>query len=132
MSASVVLVAGLAKAYDTMAFLRALGTWTLIPEQARLPLALTIPSIEIGVASMVAFGVFRKIAMIVLMILLCMFTGVYLLELATGKPPDCGCFGMMKAFASEQAMVRLVLARNCVLILVLFASWWNLFSWRVT
>lgn len=125
-SAIVVLLAGFAKASDTMAFVGALDTWTLVPKNLQLPLAFVIPSVEVGVASLVVLGVGRRMATLMLLVLVGAFTVAYATELATGKPPDCGCFGALRAFASEQWTVRLVLLRNGILLVGLASSWWNL------
>jgi len=112
------LIAGFSKLFNLSAFRDSLDTWVLLPQVARAPVAVLVPTIEVGLS--VAWMLLRKKwAYLSLGALVGIFTAIYLVHVLFVEPPQCNCTVRLAAFASWQDTVAGVLIRN----IVLFGVW---------
>lgn len=115
----VVLVAGLAKITDIVAFETALRTWSFIPTSSVPLLALLIPLIELALSLMWLLRLRRHIAVAGIAGMIAIFTVAFAWQVATGKMPECGCFGAISSFLKGKDVAEVTLTRNMALLLAL-------------
>jgi uncharacterized membrane protein YphA (DoxX/SURF4 family) len=120
--AGVFLYAGAMKIADPPGFAHEVFNYKLLPPGAVNVVALWLPWIEVvsGVALLAGFR--RKAAAGILGALLLAFLFGLSVNLARGRPVDCGCFGGAKAprtDAERLAEMRLAIGRDLLLLLLL-------------
>jgi prepilin-type N-terminal cleavage/methylation domain-containing protein len=118
----VVLLAAAAKLLDLPRFYDALKTWDVIPSSLTGILTLTVPGIELTLAGAGVLGLARGAMARAVAVLLIIFTIALLAQLATGRAPDCGCFGRLLRFESAMDEARFSVARNIMLLGVLLGA----------
>ena len=91
--AAVFIVAALAKIADPPGFAHEISNYKLLPASAVNPLALVLPWLELVIGICFFLGMFRRTAGRLAAILLVVFIGALSINLARGRPVDCGCFG---------------------------------------
>jgi len=115
--------AGLMKALDVPSFLQALGSWSLIPVGLRLPLALTVPYLELGLLLAWLLWPRSSIIPIAAVCILVGFTGVFVAQLLLGSAPDCGCAGILARYIQlEQAGWQVVLRNGLLSIMIILGA----------
>jgi putative oxidoreductase len=90
--AAVFIVAALAKISDPPGFAHEISNYKLLPASAVNPLALTLPWLEMVLGVCFFLGPFRRTAGRLAALLLVVFIGALSINLARGRPVDCGCF----------------------------------------
>lgn len=113
-TAALVLGAGLVKFFDLAAFRASLDSWVLVPEMARGPLSILVPASELTVAGL-WFSRPRRAIYLALGGMIALFTGFYILHLATVGAPDCGCFGKLDQYFAWKNSSETLLWRNTLL-----------------
>lgn len=117
--AAVVLLAGVLKLADLSEFERSLGTWNLFESPWLRGAALVgVPGFEVIVGGSVLFSGAKGRAAVALVVLISLVTVAYGWEVATGKPPDCGCWGAFSRFVSHRQAALMVLVRNGVMLAI--------------
>jgi len=91
--AAVLVAAGLAKAVDLPASVRAVRAYRLLPEGLAVGVAHALPFVELAVALLLLVGLATRLAAIVAGVLLVMFVAGIASAAARGLRIDCGCFG---------------------------------------
>ncbi|HEY6928665.1 MAG TPA: MauE/DoxX family redox-associated membrane protein [Thermoanaerobaculia bacterium] len=91
--AAVFIVAALAKIADPPGFAHEISNYKLLPASAVNPLALVLPWLELVIGICFFLGMFRRTAGRLAAVLLVVFIGALSINLARGRPVDCGCFG---------------------------------------
>jgi len=119
---AIMILAGIAKFADLETFVRALSTWTLVPHWARIPIAIGIPAFELGVGLATFIGLWRRHAVMALLVFLVFLTTVFAFESLISAPPDCGCFGVIALWNEAHSTALWVLIRNGFLIALLGLS----------
>jgi len=91
--AAVFIVAAVAKISDPPGFAHEISNYKLLPAAAINPLALWLPWLEMVIGICFFLGVYRRTAGRIAAVLLIVFIGAISINLARGRPVDCGCFG---------------------------------------
>jgi uncharacterized membrane protein YphA (DoxX/SURF4 family) len=118
-SAAIFAASGALKFYDVEAFRGAVTNYRLIPEWLATPFAWLAPLIECAAALGLLLGTIRPSAALVLIVLLGVFTGAVVINLARGRTDiDCGCFGP----ALRQRLSWWLLLRNGALFALLMVA----------
>lgn len=111
--------AGFAKFLDLAEFESQLAGWSLFENKSlRAAAVLGVPLIEIA-----TFGLFaclpgkRRLAALVMIGLLAVFSVGYLVEANLAGDPDCACFGLLARHFAFQQDARWVIGRNLLLAL---------------
>jgi putative oxidoreductase len=99
--AAIFIVAAVAKIADPPGFAHEVANYKLLPAGAINAMALWLPWLEIIIGLCFFFGVYRRTAGRLAAILLIVFIGALSINLARGRPVDCGCFGTSKAPRTE-------------------------------
>jgi putative oxidoreductase len=99
--AAVFVVAAIAKIADPPGFAHEISNYKLLPAGAINPLALWLPWLEMVIGLCFFFGVYRRTAGRIAVILLLVFISALAINLARGRPVDCGCFGTSHAPRTE-------------------------------
>ena len=88
------MYAGAVKMRDARAFVESVASFRLIPDLFAVPVALTLPPLEIlaGLLALSA-GRWRRVGALCLVSLLAIFTVALASALVRGLQVDCGCFG---------------------------------------
>ncbi|MGH7915717.1 MAG: MauE/DoxX family redox-associated membrane protein [Candidatus Binataceae bacterium] len=115
-TAAIFAASGALKFYDLEAFRSAVTNYRLIPEWLATPFAWTAPVLECVAALGLLLIPLRASAALVLIVLLGLFTGAIVINLARGRTDiDCGCFGP----ALRQRLSWWLLLRNGALFVLL-------------
>lgn len=117
------VVAGLAKIADPPGFAHEIHNYGLVPGVAVNAMALVLPWLELIVGVGLFLGIARRSAARILGILLIVFIVALSINLARGKPVDCGCFGTspgaaQKTDAQRLKDMKLVILRDVGLLLL--------------
>lgn len=115
----VLLLAGLAKAYDCSDFAQSLSTWSLLPAWSHGVIAVGMPMLEIAVAGLWLAQVRRSAAQWAAGLLLLLFGGLLVTELLLGRPPECHCFGVLMKYKAGRASAEASLIRDGILLVLL-------------
>jgi putative oxidoreductase len=99
--AAVFVVAAVAKIIDPPGFAHEIHNYKLLPVGVVNALALWLPWLELVIGLAFFFGVYRRAAGRIAAILLVVFIGALSINLARGRPIDCGCFGTSKQPRTE-------------------------------
>jgi uncharacterized membrane protein YphA (DoxX/SURF4 family) len=115
------VVAGIAKVADPPGFAHEIHNYGLVPGIAVNAMALILPWLEIVVGVSLFLGLWTRTATRILAALLLVFVAALSINLARGKPVDCGCFGTSSApKTTEQRLfdMKLAIARDVGLLLI--------------
>jgi uncharacterized membrane protein YphA (DoxX/SURF4 family) len=115
------VVAGLAKIADPPGFAHEIHNYGLVPGPLVNAMALVLPWLEVITGVALFLGIARRSAARVLGILLIVFIAALSINLARGKPVDCGCFGVstvQKTDADRLKEMKLVILRDIGLLLL--------------
>jgi uncharacterized membrane protein YphA (DoxX/SURF4 family) len=103
------VVAGGSKAIDPWSFLSALGSYG-VPEALKVPIAVTLPSIELVVGVMLLFGWATRLASSAAAVMLVGFIAAIGYGSWLGSLEECGCFGpFIQRSPGEAALIDLVM-----------------------
>jgi uncharacterized membrane protein YphA (DoxX/SURF4 family) len=126
------VVAGLAKIADPPGFAHEIHNFGLVPGNLVNAMALVLPWLEVITGVALFLGLARRSAARILGILLIVFVAALSINLARGKPVDCGCFGVstvQKTDADRLRDMKLVILRDIGLLLlagqILYATRWE-------
>ena len=109
------LAAAIGKFIAVDEFMVSLESWSLIPQSFHPIIAIFIPSIEITLSLLVLIRISPRKACVGLLVMLVVFTVMYLYQIATSEAPDCNCLGKIKAFENFQNNTMFVIGRNLVM-----------------
>ncbi len=115
------VVAGLAKIADPPGFAHEIHNYGLVPGPFVNAMALVLPWLEVITGVALFLGIARRSAARILGILLIVFIAALAINLARGKPVDCGCFGVstvQKTDADRLREMKLVILRDVGLLLL--------------
>jgi uncharacterized membrane protein YphA (DoxX/SURF4 family) len=115
------VVAGIAKVADPPGFAHEVHNYGLAPAAAVNPMALILPWLEIIVGVALFLGIATRTAARILGILLVVFIVALSINLARGKPVDCGCFGTSAVAKTPKERLfdmKLAIARDVGLLLL--------------
>jgi uncharacterized membrane protein YphA (DoxX/SURF4 family) len=115
------VVAGVAKVADPPGFAHEIHNFGIVPGFAVNAMALVLPWLEIVVGIALFVGIARRTATRILAFLLVVFIAALSINLARGKPVDCGCFGASTTPKTPQQRLldmKLVIARDVGLLLL--------------
>jgi len=115
------VVAGLAKIADPPGFAHEIHNYGLVPGPLVNAMALVLPWLEVITGVALFLGIARRSAARVLGILLIVFIAALSINLWSGKPVDCGCFGVstvQKTDADRLKEMKLVILRDIGLLLL--------------
>ena len=118
------LAAGAVKIQDPMTFAATVDAFGILPGPLVLPVAVTLPILEILGALALVFDLRGSLALITLMILL--FVAVLGYGLHMGLDIDCGCYGPADPEGMAYAGIRDALWRD----LVMLGCAAFLYAWR--
>jgi uncharacterized membrane protein len=115
-AAAIFAASGALKFYDVETFRGAVANYRLLPQGLEAPFAWIAPVIETAAALGLLLTPVRSWSALVLILLLCIFTGAIVINLARGRTDiDCGCFGP----ALRQRLSWWLLLRNAALFALL-------------
>jgi uncharacterized membrane protein YphA (DoxX/SURF4 family) len=115
------VVAGFAKIADPPGFAHEIHNYGLVPGSLVNAMALVLPWLEVVTGVALFLGIARRTAARILGILLVVFIAALAINLARGKPVDCGCFGLstvQKTDAERLKEMKLVILRDFGLLLL--------------
>ncbi|MCL4221497.1 MAG: hypothetical protein KJZ65_09000 [Phycisphaerales bacterium] len=98
-------------------------SWGLAPALADMG-AIVIPVAEMTVGACWFLGYARRAAWGAALCLLLLFTAAFVWVWLMRAPPDCGCFGRIRAFESIRHAAMWVVIRNTGLLCLLFVGAW--------
>jgi uncharacterized membrane protein YphA (DoxX/SURF4 family) len=94
--AAVFVVAGFSKIADPPGFAHEIHNYGLVPGVLVNAMALILPWLEVALGVALFLGFARRAAAGLLGLLLAVFIVALSINLARGRPVDCGCFGVSK------------------------------------
>ncbi len=109
------IAAAVSKIADPPGFAHEVYNYRLLPGGAVNAMALVLPWLEILVGLALVLGIWRQTAAGIVGLLLVLFVGALSINLARGRPIDCGCFGVSKVPRTEAerlADMKLAVARD--------------------
>jgi uncharacterized membrane protein YphA (DoxX/SURF4 family) len=115
------VVAGLAKIADPPGFAHEIHNYGLVPGPFVNAMALVLPWLEVITGAALFLSLARRTAARILAILLVVFIAAIGINLARGKPVDCGCFGastVQKTDADRLREMKMVILRDLGLLLL--------------
>jgi putative oxidoreductase len=104
--AALFFVAGLAKIADPPGFAHEIHNYRILPGGAVNLVALVLPWLEVTTAVALFLGIFRRTAAHIFGVLLLVFIVALGVNLARGRPVDCGCFGTAKVQKTDAERLR--------------------------
>jgi putative oxidoreductase len=119
--AALFVVAGFLKIADPPGFAHEIHNYRLVPGAAVNAIALVLPWLEVMTGVALFLGIARRTAAQVLGVLLLVFIVALSINLARGRPVDCGCFGTSKVPKTEAqrlADMKFVIARDLGMLLL--------------
>jgi putative oxidoreductase len=122
---AVFVAAAVVKIQDPPGFAHEVSNYRLIPPIAVNPVALVLPWLEIFCGLALIFGPGRRAASALVLALLLVFIVGLGVNLARGRPVDCGCFSTaaeVRTPAERLASMRLAIARDIGFLLLAFGS----------
>ncbi len=115
------VVAGVSKVSDPPGFAHEIHNFALVPGVAVNAMALVLPWLEIVVGVALFLNVATRTAARILGVLLLVFIAALSINLARGRPVDCGCFGTSTVVkTTEQRLfdMKVAIARDVGLLLL--------------
>ncbi|GAB4387181.1 MAG: hypothetical protein Kow0022_18570 [Phycisphaerales bacterium] len=104
---------------DVHDFAVSLASWSLVPPSWIPLLSLAIPAVELAIGVAWFLGFRRRQAAAACMILLTIFTTLYVAQLVVGETPECACFGAIMRLEAIRHESTIVIARNALLLAML-------------
>jgi cobalt-zinc-cadmium efflux system protein len=99
-------VAAFAKISDPPGFAHEIYNYKLLPAGAVNVVALVLPWLELVIGICFFVGAYRRTAGRIAAVLLLVFIAALSINLARGRPVDCGCFGTSKTPRTESERLR--------------------------
>ena len=124
----ILIAASLLKAIDVHEFESALTSQWGVPSYMGRLLAVIIPGLECFISLAWFFGVGRRLSVLAAVTFLVGVTGAFVWLWVVRAPPDCACFGRIKAFEQSQNAAAWAVIRNVGFILLLVAG--SCLSWK--
>ncbi|MFY9552419.1 MAG: MauE/DoxX family redox-associated membrane protein [Thermoanaerobaculia bacterium] len=121
------VVAGLSKIADPPGFAHEIHNYKLVSGSLVNAMALVLPWVEVVTGVALFLGVYRRTAAKILAILLLVFIAALGINLARGRPVDCGCFGtssVQKTDAERLRDMKIAIARDVGLLLLATQILW--------
>ena len=115
------VVAGLAKIADPPGFAHEIHNYGLVPGPFVNAMALVLPWLEVITGAALFLGIARRSAARIFGILLVVFIAALSINLARGRPVDCGCFGLstvQRTDAERLREMKVVILRDAGLLLL--------------
>ena len=115
------VVAGVAKVADPPGFAHEIHNYGIVPGLAVNVMAMVLPWLEIVTGVALFLGIATRTATRILAILLVVFIAALSINLARGKPVDCGCFGTSAVAKTPQQRLfdmKLAIARDVGLLVL--------------
>lgn len=119
------IYAGILKWMDFNAFADAIRGFRLLPDAIVIPLAYTLPSLEIVAGCALLLPGARREAALILAILCVIFIAALASAAWRGLQISCGCFG---SSSSGEGTVTLLIVRNLAFVLGLYFVFWIRFA----
>jgi uncharacterized membrane protein YphA (DoxX/SURF4 family) len=117
----VFIISGVAKWLDKPGTEASMARYLFLPKGSGKFIANVFPPLEIAIGLALIFGILTRLAALGAVLLLALFTGLIIYDLARGKTQSCHCFGKL----SDDKLTPMAVVRNAVLLflslLVLFA-----------
>ena len=104
--AALFVVAGIAKIADPPGFAHEIHNFRILPGAAVNLVALVLPWLEVVTGAALFLGIFRRTAAQVFGVFLLVFIVGLGVNLARGRPVDCGCFGTAKVQKTDAERLR--------------------------
>lgn len=111
---AVLLVAGIVKIADPLAFVGAVESFALVPSDWSLPVAVYLPWLEALTGGLLICGLWTRSSALVAVVMFAGFIGAMLINLARGANVACGCFGS----DPDGSSLLVSIGRTCGLLLV--------------
>lgn len=105
-------IMGLLKLTDLPQFAGAVRAWTLLPRPLVPVVTVAVPLVEVGLAGAWLAHLGRRRCEGGLLLLILLYSAVYIGQLTGGTAPPCGCLGVLAARFRDLERAELVLARN--------------------
>jgi uncharacterized membrane protein YphA (DoxX/SURF4 family) len=114
------VVAGIAKVADPPGFAHEIHNYQLVPGVAVNAMALVLPWLEILLGAALFLGLATRTAARLLAFLLVVFIAALSINLARGRPVDCGCFGTSTVVKTTERLgdMKLAIVRDVGLLLL--------------
>ncbi|MEX0878402.1 MAG: MauE/DoxX family redox-associated membrane protein [Thermoanaerobaculia bacterium] len=115
------VVAGFSKIADPPGFAHEIHNYRIFPAAAVNLVALVLPWLEVVTGVALFFGIFRRTAAQIFGVLLLVFIVAIGVNLARGRPVDCGCFGTAKVQKTDTerlADMKWVIVRDVGMLLL--------------
>ncbi|HEY1252397.1 MAG TPA: MauE/DoxX family redox-associated membrane protein [Thermoanaerobaculia bacterium] len=115
------VVAGVSKIVDPPGFAHEIHNYQLVPGVAVNAEALVLPWLEVVLGGALFLGIWTRTATRILAFLLVVFIAALSINLARGRPVDCGCFGTSAVpKTTEQRLfdMKVAIARDVGLLLL--------------
>ena len=115
------VVAGIAKVADPPGFAHEIHNYQLVPGVAVNAMALVLPWLEVILGAALFLGLATRTAARLLALLLVVFIAALSINLARGRPVDCGCFGtstVVKTTEQRLGDMKLAIVRDVGLLLL--------------
>ena len=115
------VVAGASKIADPPGFAHEIHNYGLVPGVAVNAMALILPWLELVAGVALFLGIAKRTATRILGLLLLVFIVAFSINLARGRPVDCGCFGTSKVQKTESQRLfdmKVAIARDVGLLIL--------------
>jgi putative oxidoreductase len=115
------VVAGLSKIADPPGFAHEIHNYRIVPGPIVNAMALILPWLEVVTGAALFFGIYRRTSAKILAVLLLVFIAALGINLARGRPVDCGCFGTSKVQRTDAERLKemkIAIARDVGLLLL--------------
>jgi uncharacterized membrane protein YphA (DoxX/SURF4 family) len=119
---AVLLLAGLSKLRALRTFSASLRTFAIVPHALVPPLAMAIPTAEVGLALLLLLGVAVHVAGAASALLFSVFGVAIVWNLRRGRHISCGCFGALSEPIEPTTVLRNVALASLSLIAATVAS----------
>ncbi len=116
------LAAALPKLFDIQYFSQVINAYGILPSALILPVAVSLPLLEIVLAVGLLFN--SSLSKIGVFLLLLFFIAILLYAIYTGLDIDCGCFGPEDPEHQAFAGVRVALVRDLIMLVPIMYSFW--------
>jgi uncharacterized membrane protein YphA (DoxX/SURF4 family) len=121
----VFVAAAVSKIVDPPGFAHEVANYRLMPGGAVHALALFLPWLELFAGLALVTGIARRSAVLVVLVLLAVFIGGLSINLARGRPVDCGCFTTKETPKTPEqrlSAMKLALLRDAGFVVLALAS----------
>lgn len=118
------MLSALLKLADLSEFRVDLQTWTVFPDAVLSAGVFVIPLTELAIGLVWYLGLARHRALEAWAVCLVLFSIALGIQMFWGKPPDCGCFGVIDRYFANLGGVPWLLSRNAVLFILTIGCWY--------